>query len=580
MTKKTLSNLIKKSIKKLQKEKVFPKFVIPEIKIEHPETSVHGDYTSNIAMQVARIIKKPPVQVGELIVNSLPKKTANSLFEKIEVVNPGFINFFLSKNLLLEELKKILKEKKNYGSSDIGKGKKIVIDYSSPNIAKPFGIGHLRSTIIGQAIYNLYQFLGYKVIGDNHLGDWGTQFGKLICAIKKWGDEKKIAKNPIYELNILYVKFHKEAEKNPDLEEEARLWFKKLEKGDKEARRIWKKCVKWSLKEFDKIYNLLGIKIDIALGESFYQSKLKGIVKKALDKKIAIHSRGAIIIPFPKDVLPPLMIQKSDGATLYSTRDLATIQYRLERFKPTKIIYEIGADQTLYLKQLFFAAELLGLGKKEDYFHVSHGMMRLASGRMRTRAGNTIFLEEVLEEAIKKSAKVMNEKKSKLSKKEKDKVAKIIGVGAVKYNDLSHHYSKDIIFDWKRILNLKGNSGPYLQYTFARACSVLRKSKTSKQGISKLKEFNLKEDQEIKLLKQLLYFPEIVEKAAETYSPNLLSTYLFKLAQNFNLFYELMPILKAKDEKTKKVRLALVFATSQIIKNGLKLLGIETLERM
>jgi arginyl-tRNA synthetase len=580
MIKKTLSNLIKKAIKKLQKEKTFPKFVIPEIKIEYPEISAHGDYTSNIALKIAGIIKKNPIQVGELIVNSLPKTTTNLLFEKAEVINPGFINFFFSESFLLEGLKRILKEKKNYGSGNIGKGKKIVIDYSAPNIAKPFGIGHLRSTIIGQAIYNLYQFLGYKVIGDNHLGDWGTQFGKLLCAIKKWGDEKKIAKDPICELNILYVKFHKEAEKDSNLEEEARLWFKKLEKGDKEAKRIWKKCVKWSLKEFDRIYKLLGIKIDIALGESFYQSKLKGIVKKALDKKIAIHSRGAIIIPFPKDILPPLMIQKSDGATLYSTRDLATIKYRLEKFKPTKIIYEIGADQVLYLKQLFFAAELLGLGERKDYFHVSHGMMRLASGKMRTRAGNTIFLEEVLKEAIKKSLKVLDEKKSKLSKKEKEKTAKVIGIGAVKYNDLSHHYSKDIIFDWKKILNLKGNSGPYLQYTFARACSVLRKSKIKKQEISKLKELNLKEVQEIKLLKQLLHFPEIIENAAENYSPNLLSNYLFKLAQSFNLFYELVPILKAKDEKTKKARLALVFATSQVLKNGLKLLGIETLEKM
>ena len=580
MIKKTLSSLIKKSIKKLQKEKTFPNFVIPEIKIECPETSSHGDYTSNIAMKIAGVIKKSPAQAGELIINSLPKTTTKLLFEKVEIVSPGFINFFFSEDFLLEGLKKILKEKKNYGSSDIGKGKKIVIDYSAPNIAKPFGIGHLRSTIIGQAIYNIYQFLGYKVIGDNHLGDWGTQFGKLIYAIKKWGDEKKIAKNPIYELNILYVKFHKEAEKDPELEEEARLWFKKLEKGDREAKRIWKKCVKWSLKEFDRIYKLLGIKIDIALGESFYQSKLKGIIKKALDKKIAIRSRGAIIIPFPNDILPPLMIQKSDGATLYSTRDLATIKYRLEKFKPKKILYEIGTDQVLYLKQLFFAAELLGLGDKKNYFHISHGMMRLASGKMRTRKGNTIFLEEVLEEAIKKSLKVIVKKKSKLSEKEKDKIAKAIGIGAVKYNDLSHHYSKDIIFDWKKILNLKGNSGPYLQYTFVRACSILRKSKIQKQGISKLKELKLKETQEIKLLKQLLHFPEIIENAARTYSPNLLSNYLFKLAQSFNLFYELVPILKAKDEETKKTRLALVFATSQVLKNGLKLLGINAPEKM
>jgi arginyl-tRNA synthetase len=473
-----------------------------------------------------------------------------------------------------------LVKKDKYGSSNLGKGKTVIVDYSSPNIAKPFGIGHLRSTIIGQAIYNIYKFLGYKVIGDNHIGDWGTQFGKLIYAIKKWGKEKEINKNPIKELHSLYVKFHKEAESNPELEEEARIWFKKLEQGDKEAKRVWKKCVDWSFKEFDRTYKILGIQIDLTLGESFYQSMLKDVIKKALEKKVAIKSKGALIISFPNDILPPLMIQKSDGATLYSTRDLATIDYRFEKFNPAKIIYEVGNDQVLYLKQLFFAAELLRYSKRENFFHVAHGMMRLSTGKMSTRKGKTVFLEEVLDGAIKKAKYVVTEKNPELSKKEKEKIAKIIGIGAVKYNDLSQHYSRDIIFDWDKILNLKGNSGPYLQYTFARAHSILRKSRAKTQDIKKFKEQELKEEQEIKLLKMLSKFPEVVEESADIYSPNLICNFLLELCQEFNLFYEKIPVLKAKTKDLKIARLALIEGISQVIKNGLNLLGIEVLEKI
>jgi len=572
MLREKIIKLIEDSIKVLQKENKLPEFKVPEILVEYPREKAHGDYATNIAMVVGKQVKKNPMEIAELLIKEF--QVSDFKFQEVKAVKPGFINFYLSQKPLTVELEKILKEKDEYGRSKIGKGKTIIIDYSGVNIAKPFGIGHLRSTIIGQAIYNLHKFLGYKVIGDNHIGDWGTQFGKLIYAIKEWGSEEEIAKDPVKNLVSLYVKFHEEAEKNPELEEEGRKWFKKLEQGNKEARRLWRKCVQWSLKEFERVYKILGIKIDFTLGESFYESMLKDVIKEAQEKGIAVKSKGAIIINYPNNALPPFMIEKSDGATLYSTRDLATIKYRRKKFKPDKIIYEVGADQILHFRQLFWAAELLGWGKREDYIHVVHGMMRLSTGRMRTRKGEIILLEDVLREAIERSKKIVEEKNPDL--KGKEKVAKIIGIGAVKYNDLSKHPSTNIIFDWEKVLNLQGNSGPYLQYTYARAKSIIRKSGTSRIKVKR--EF--KEEKEIQLLKQLQRFPKIIERAAENYSPNLVCNYLFTLSQDFNTFYESLPVLNAENNDLKTMRLALVVATAQIIKNGLNLLGIEVLERM
>ncbi len=576
---KKIRKLIENSIEELQKEEEIPQFSLPEVLVEQPKKRIHGDYATNMAIVVGKKIGKNPREIANLLVDKLNKKVKkNNFFDKIGIAGPGFINFYISEKILFSEVENILKEKNKYGQKNIGKGKTIIIDYSSVNIAKPFSIGHLRSTIIGQAIYNLYKFLGYKAIGDNHIGDWGTQFGKLIFAIKKWGDEKEITKEPIKNLLNLYVKFHREAEKNPEIEKEGRKWFKKLEQGDKEANRIWKKCVKWSLKEFERIYKILGIKIDFTLGESFYEPMLKGVIKEALNKKIAIKSQGAIIIPYPNDILPPFLIRKSDGATLYSTRDLATIKYRRKKFRPYKIIYEVGTDQILYFKQLFWAAEMLGLGKREDYVHVAHGMMRLPTGRMRTRKGEIILLENVLKEAIEKAKKIAEKKNPRLKKKEKEKIAKTIGIGAIKYSNLSRNPLSDIVFSWEEAFKLEGNSGPYLQYAYVRAKSIIRKSgvksiKFNKQGF-------LGEEKEVLLLKRLAKFPNIVERAAKNYNPNLICGYLFDLAQDFNSFYESSSVIKEKDDNLKTMRLFLVKAFAQIIKNGLNLLGIETLERM
>lgn len=566
-----IQNLIEKAAKK-----TFPQIQLVEIQTGVPEEKNHGHYTTNLSMILAKKIGQNPLEIAETLKKEI-LKIEPGLFEKIEVLSPGFLNFFLKKEVFISELRKILAEKEKYGSKKKKEGKTIIIDYSSPNIAKPFGIGHLRSTIIGQALANIYRVLGFRVVGDNHLGDWGTQFGKLIFAIKEWGNPKEVAKNPIKELNNLYVKFHREAEKKPELEEKGRQWFKKLEAGDEEAKKIWQKCVKWTLEEFERIYKLLEIKIDLALGESFYQPMVKEIITEALKKKVAKESQGAIIISFPKDALPPFMIKKSDGATLYSTRDLATIKYRLKRFKPFKVIYEVGADQTLHFKQLFWAVELLGWAKREKFFHVAHGLMRLESGKMKTRKGETILLEDVLKEVINRARKIVEVKNPNLNQKEKERISQVVGIGAIKYSDLSQHYSKDIIFDWGKILNLEGNSGPYLQYAFARSRGILKKARIKE--LKNVQLSDLKDERELALLRSLSWFPEVIEKAGKTYSPNLIANFLFKLTKNFNVFYESLPVLKAKGE-LKKARLALVLATGQVIKNGLSLLGIKTLEKI
>jgi arginyl-tRNA synthetase len=571
---------MKEKIREIFKNSIcqlFPKIKIPEFQVEHPEKREFGDYSTNLAFLIAKELKKKPIEIANQIAKSIQKE---KIFERVEVKEPGFINFFLSPDFLFKELKKILKEKENYGKSKIGKGKTVIIDYSSPNIAKPFGIGHLRSTIIGQALYNIYKFLGYKVIGDNHLGDWGTQFGKLIFAIKNWG-KKKVEDYSIEELEELYVKFHKEAEKNPQLEEEGRKWFKKLEEGDREARMIWKILVKISLKEFERIYKLLGVKFNFALGESFYEPMTKEVIEELKKKKIAKESQGALIIEFPKNEFPPVILQKSDGTTTYFTRDLAAIKYRLKRWKPDLMIYEVGADQKLHFQQLFKAVEILGWVEKTKFVHVAHGLYRTKTGKFSTRKGETVHLEDVLKEAIERAKEIIEKSETLrgLTEREKEKISKIVGIGAVKYNDLSQHPSKDIIFDWKKVLNFKGNSAPYLQYTFVRCKSVLRKAKRLQIANFKLQIEKLKKE-EIDILREIYKFPEIVQEAAEKFSPNLICNFAFDLAKKYNLFYDLYPILKAEDEKTKNFRLILTKSVAQIIKNSLSLLGIQTPEKM
>jgi arginyl-tRNA synthetase len=472
--------------------------------------------------------------------------------------------------------------------------KKVVVEYSSPNIAKPFTVGHLRSTIIGDAIANLLEANGWKVYRDNHLGDWGTQFGKQIYAIKTWGDEEKIEKseNPVKELVALYVKFHDEVEKSPELEDKAREWFKKLEDGNKEARRLWKKCIEWSLKEFKTIYEKLGIKFTendgLGYGESFFEDKIKDVLDELNSKKLLRESEGARLVFFDKDKYPPLMIMKKDGATLYATRDLATDKFRLEKYPGAKIINEVGVEQTLYFRQLFEVEKMLGWVKEGQRIHIRHGHYRFNDEKMSTRKGNTIWLEDVLEEAVKGAEQLGSEGRE---------IAEQVGIGALKWNDLKRSSHLDIVFDWDEILNMQGDSGPYIQYTFARTQSVLSKMISGKKKATSKKELSFArsdlaklEAEEVGLLRTLSKFPEVVEEAGDLpamqdgkalqagkFAPNILCNYLFDLAQKFNLFYQKHKILESEKEE---FRIALTAAVGQVIKKGLNLLGIQAPERM
>lgn len=547
-----------------------------------------GDYTINSAFFLARQQNKNPQEIALFLAEELMAiPSIKRIFEKIEAKN-GFLNFWLKTDYLLDFIRQLIKTKGKLVFAKKKKRKTMLIDYSSPNIAKPFGVGHLRSTIIGQALYNIYKFLGWRCISDNHLGDWGTQFGKLIYQIrsKKLKDKNErqktqiLNKLTIQELEDLYIEFHREAEKNSFLEEEGRLWFKKLESNDKEAKKIWRACVQISLKEFTRIYKILGVKFDYSFGESFYEDKIAKVIREAQQKKVTVLSQGALIIQYPQDELPPAIILKSDGATTYLARDLATIKYRLQRFNPDLFIYEVGADQKLYFKQLFRAGELLGWVKKQKFVHVAHGLIRWSEGKFSTRRGLTIHLEEILKEAIKRAEKIISQSITSrgLSKKEKIKVAEIVGIGAIKYNDLSQHYSSDIIFDWEKMLNLTGNSAPYLQYTYARCRSVLRKSKLKRIFFNK-SNYNFNKE-EFAVLRTLVKFPEIIMETADKFSPHLLCNFLFDLAQRYNFFYQQHPILKAEDKKSRLFRLTLTLAVAYTLKTSLDLLGIKVVEKM
>lgn len=560
-----------------------------EVILEHPVSLANGDYSINSSR--FRSKDEPPIELAKKVIAKWNELGLPDCVEKVEVAGPGFINIWLNFDAFGKEITEVLKQGDEFGKSDWGNDKTIVIDYSAPNIAKPFGIGHLRSTDIGQAIYNLYEFGGWKAVGDNHLGDWGTQFGKLIYQIdlKIKSENLKVESLTVDDLEKLYVNFHKEAETNPELEEEARKWFKKLEEGDPEAKKIWQACVDISLKEFERVYDLLGVKIDFAYGESFYQDKMDEVLKDCRKKGILKESQGAQVVEVPGMELPAMLV-KSDGATTYLLRDLATIKFRMNEWDPSLIVYEVGVDQTLHFQQLFNVATQLGYAKLSQFVHIAHGLIRWSSGKFSTRKGMTIHLEEVLDEAIKRAeelCKGAGATKS-LSSEEISKTAEKIGIGAIKYNDLKQNPRTDIVFDWDQILTLSGNSGPYLQYTYARTKSVLEKSETlnpKSETKSNFKTFKVPNNltiqqlsnEEISIIRTIYKFSEVVMEAAKEFSPNLLCNFLFDLSQKFNLFYDKERIIGSESEN---FRLQLTAAVGQVLKNGLTLLGLQALEKM
>lgn len=559
--------------------------------VEHPKDEAHGDYASNIALAMFSKSQAPstnnqtelknttlqryknPRELAGMIVEVMQKDAqVESLIQRIEVEGPGFINFWLREEWLVKELQRATGP--DYGRHKTGNGKLAIVEYSSPNIAKPFTIGHLRSTVIGDAVANLLEANGWKVLRDNHLGDWGTQFGKQIAAIKKWGEPNKKTYT-VKELVELYVRFHKEAEVDPTLEDVARAWFKKLEDGDSEARTLWQMCVESSWVEFARIYKLLGVQHSHefesgrGLGESFFEDKMLPVIETLREKGLLqVGKEGAQLVFFPNDLYPPAMILKKDGATLYHTRDLATDKYRLDTYHPDLVINEVGAEQELYFQQLYAMEEMLGWYSPGQRVHVMHGMFRFAEGKMSTRKGKVVWLEDVLREALER-AKSLG--KGKMS------VSKQVGIGALKWNDLKGEAKRDIVFDWEAILNMRGNSGPFVQYAYARARSILKKSKIELDQISNIPLHHLG-GEELALLRFLYRYPEVVADAAESYAPHLVATYVYELSQRFNTFYQVCRV--EENGQVNLLRYLLTWASANVIKSGLELLGIEAPEEM
>lgn len=560
-----IKDLINEAVKGLGAEAV-------TFSLEHPDVMAHGDYAANIALILSKQLKKAPIQIAKEIVEKIKLHKPKQI-EKIEIAGPGFINFYLSADYFTGEIRQILNQKEKYGGKTLSflkkifGGKKVIVEYSSPNIAKPFTIGHLRSTIIGDAVANILEFNGQRVIRDNHLGDWGTQFGKLIVALKKWSSLEAIGKSekPIKDLVDLYVKFHEAAEKDKTLEDEGRAWFAKLEKGDKEAREIWQKCVALSLKEFERIYRILDIKFDTSFGESFYEDKMAEVITDVKKAGIGRESEGAYLIFFAEEKYPPLMLLKSDGSSLYALRDLAADKWRKKKYgQDTVIINEVGIEQELQFKQLFEAEKLLHYVKEGERVHVAHGLYRFKSGKMSTRKGNVIWLDEVINEAVERAGVINKE------------TAETVAVGALKFNDLKREAKGDINFDWDEILNLKGDSGPYLQYACVRAKSILEKAKN--EGIKA--KINSEQTAQIgELEKILIRFPEIVERAGREYSPHYLAGYLTELASAFSTFYA-QEIIVDKNDQNSPSKIALTKAFAIVMENGLRLLGIKVPTRM
>lgn len=537
-------------------------FPIDENLIEIPPNPELGDYAFP-CFSLAKTEKKSPL----LIAQELAEKIRKELPKEISNVDSkaGYVNFFLDKKILTE---KALKEifKKDFGKSSEGKGKTIAIDLSSPNIAKPFGIGHLRSTIIGNSISNIAKFLGYKTIKINYLGDWGTQFGKLIVGYKKWGNEKELENNTIKHLLEIYVKANQE-----EYEQEARDWFKKLEDGDKEALKLWKKFRELSLKEFNEIYKILGVEFDVWSGESEYNDKMEATVEELKKKGLLEESDNAQVVNLEKYNLGVCLIKKSDGATLYATRDITAAIDRYKKYKFSKMIYEVGQEQKLHFQQFFKVLELMGYDFAKNCVHVYHGLYLDADGKkFATRKGKTVFMKDILEETIELAKKTIKEKNPKL--KNKNEIARRVAIAAIFYGDLRNNRTNDVIFDIERFLEFEGNTGPYLLYSYARASSVTNKAK--KEG--KIKILDLK-DQEIKLIKKLEDFPKIVKDAYKHLTPNIVANYSFELAQAFNEFYHTCPVLGSQEEA---FRLKLVEAFKIVMKKSLDLLGIQEVEEM
>jgi arginyl-tRNA synthetase len=561
-------------------------------KYEIPKDPQMGHYALPL-FEAAKALKMSPAEISRrLAAAEMDMARANTRYSHLEFsAVGGFNNIRVKAATMAEEtLKKILIDKEKYGSSTEGQGKKIVIDYSSPNIAKPFGVGHLRSTAIGASLCRIYNKLGYHSIGINHLGDWGTQFGKMIVAFREWGDESLLQDEPVKRLYELYVRFHKEEERNPQLTDKARQSFKAMEDGDPEALALWQKFKDYSMADFNKIYDLMGVRFDFQTGESFYNDKMEESIARLEKAGLAEKSRGAMIVNLEKYGLPACLLKKADGATLYATRDITGILYRWKTFHFEKALYVVGAAQRDHFRQVFKVVELLEEAERiprekrasSRLVHVEFGWIKLNDAVMSTRSGNIVFLEDVLKKAIALAREKIMEKNPNL--KEIDKTARQIGLGAVIFADLATRKEKDVNFDWDRALSFEGETGPYLQYTHARLCSLMR---NYGREIDYAVDFQLLDRAEESLIISLLYrFPFIIKEAAEAYEPNIISVYLLELASAFNKMYQRkdssgkIDKIISDDLALTAARMSLVESVKRVIFEGLNLLGIEAPEEM
>ena len=538
--------------------------------LEIPPKADMGDFAFP-CFQLAKTLRKAP----PMIASDIAEKIGDvDILDKLEVKG-AYLNFFIKKELFVKTMIENA-DVENFGSSDMGKGKTICIDYSSPNVAKNFHVGHLRTTIIGNSLYKIYSKLGYQVERINHLGDWGTQFGKLIVAYKAWGSKEAVEKDGVAELMRLYVKFHEEADKDDSLNDQARAWFTKMEHGDEEALDIWKWFVDISLKEYKGTYALLGMEFDHYLGESFYRDKTADVVKRLQDANLLEESQGAQIVNLDAYDMPPCLIMKKDGSSIYATRDLAAIFYRKDRWNFDKCLYVTGQEQKLHFAQVFKVVELLGNDwAKDSLVHIPYGLVSLEGAKLSTRSGNIIYAEDILLEAIDKVKGVIAEKNPDLENK--DEVAKIVGVGAILFHDLYNQRIKDVSFKWDKVLNFDGETGPYVQYTYCRCASILR---SIDHDANATIDYSLLLDEEaIALLKEINRFPQVVKDAAEKYEPSVVARFAMDVAQSFSRFYNADRV-NVEDATLRNARAKLVDMTKHTLKDALDLLGIQCPEQM
>lgn len=542
--------------------------------IEIPPDKNMGDFAFP-CFKLAKELRKAPQMIAE----DLKSKLSHESISKIEVVG-AYLNFFINKSDFSRDiLMHVLNNKDNYGSSKDGEGKTVIVEYSSPNIAKPFHIGHLFTTVVGNSLYRIHKSQGYDVVGINYLGDWGTQFGKLIYAYKNWIDLDALEKTPISELFRIYVKFHNEAEKDPSLEDEGRKYFKMLEDGDKECRELWEKFRRLSLLEFEKLYKTLGVKFDSYDGEAFFSDKMDRAINEIESKGLLEESLGAMVVKLDEYNMPPCIIKKADGATIYATRDIAAALYRKDKYDFYKNIYVVGTPQALHFRQVFKTLELMGHSWAKDCIHVGFGLVKFKDKKLSSRKGEVILLEELLNMSVEKIREVIEEKNPTL--KNKEEVSKKVGIGAIVFNYLKMNRERDIIFDFDEVLSFEGETGPYVQYTFARGKSILRKSGINIEEIDFSKYVSLLvDDNEISLIKSLGDFNNQIKASINSLEPSVITRYVIDVAKNFNKFYNSNHILNLEDENLKIARLILVYATTIVIKNALYLIGVETVDEM